>query len=266
MNNTNFKSYSQIENIANFKDQAEINEYRKKRFIMWEKAVNFLGKFREANQKWSVYEIGSGNSGLLYSLDARGWLTAGVGIEYSQTRHEFAELWKKQDNYTRITNLQGDFAMVELEPMAFDLCLVIDNTFSYLAPENAAYPEILLQQASQRLKTHGRIVIDFHNYNMLVPGQPQRSWSRFPDTDPFRWGLYENLVENGVNTGSYIYVRPDGSQDSRVEHSQVYSLQDMESFFEKHGFALECHYGGWDESAYDAKTSKRLLVVAKKIS
>ena len=75
-----------------------------------------------------------------------GILEKGVGIELAKKRWEFAEKWKFDENFNRVTNINENFADVKLEKNKFDFFICIDNTFTYLGPENNKYPELMLKK------------------------------------------------------------------------------------------------------------------------
>ena len=127
--------------------------------------MNFIEKRSEGvPANLNVIEVGSGSSALLYALAQKNLLKYGLGIELSKTRFDFAELWKSDDGYHTVENLNRNFADIDLPQLTFDWFIAIDNFFTYLDPENSAYPEQLLQCAFKALRRGGRILLDFFNF------------------------------------------------------------------------------------------------------
>lgn len=259
---SNRVAYDGIEQISSFASEEALRGYRRARIAKYKAAVEFMSLRSPAAT--AVLEVGSGSSALLYALAQAGCLREGLGIELSRSRHEFAERWKRDEGETRVTNVNGSFDEVEMASSRWDWFAVIDNTFTYLYPEDASYPAQLLGKAFKTLNREGRVLLDVINYAKRVPGVDYRQWAQFADTDPYAFGLYSSRVENGINSDESIFIKRDGSQWRKREQSKVYSLTELTSLLESCGFVVDEVFGNLAEQPYAALESDRLVVVAGK--
>lgn len=261
--NLNLSAYEGAESLSNFGTREEIDAYRNSRLLKYRSATDFLIK-RSAHLPVSVFEVGSGSSALLYVLARGKVLKSGVGIELSRSRFEFAELWKSDDGYEAVTNYNRNFAAVELQRAAFDWCIVIDNTFTYLHPEDPEYPRQLLRQAFSALNEGGRVLLDFINYARRTPGTDYRDWTAFAALDPFSYGLYSHRIDSGVNCSESIFIKREGGESRKKELSKVYALEELGHLLGECGFEIKEAFASFDEAPYVASSSDRLVVVAAK--
>ena len=191
-------------------------------------------------------------------------LTKAKAVELSQSRSEFAEQWKKDEGYNMVENVNDNFVNVQMGESEWDWFIVIDNTFTYLFPEDAKYPALLLDKAFKCLKPGGRIIIDFINYARRSHDVEYKSWSAFTENDPYSYGLYSNKITGGINRSESIFIKRDGSESKKTELSKVYSLEHLSALLLQHGFAVEEIFATFDKQIFLADSSERLLVVAKK--
>ncbi len=260
----NFTAYEEVDLLANFSSHDEIIAHRRRRMEKYNPAANFIAnQLTNRDAKLSVVEIGSGNSALLYKLARQGILKHGVGIESSKSRFDFAEQWKADDGYDVVENVNDNFASVALDCGAYDLYVVIDNTFTYLYPEHSAYPDLLLQSAYTALRPGGSILLDFINYTRLEPGIELRQWHALHEDDPFSYGLYSTKIADGINTTALTYIRRNGgSPTGWVEYSKIYSLAELTELMNIHGFKVSEVFSDFNRARYDAERSERMVVLA----
>lgn len=164
----NLQAYNSIELLSAYETRKSLNEYCEARVLRYQPHANFILE-RSGGKPVSLIEIGSGSSALPYTIAKRNMLTKVMAVELSQSRSEFAEQWKKDEGYHMVENINKNFVNVDLGESYWDWFIVIDNTFTYLFPEDAQYPTLLLDKAFKCLKTGGRIIIDFINYARRLP-------------------------------------------------------------------------------------------------
>lgn len=191
-------------------------------------------------------------------------LREGLGVELSQSRHEFAERWKRHDGYGAVENANANFTDVEFGRAKWDWMVVIDNTFTYLHAEDAEYPNRLLEKACEGMRPGGHVLLDFINYAGGAAGVDQRTWAAYAPTDPFVYGLYSMQIADGVKLTESIFIKRDGSEARKIEKSKVYSLTQITSLLKSHGFAMEQVCASFGEDHYVESESERLVVVAGK--
>ena len=267
MKSINFSAYDSVEVLDNFKSSDEIKSYRAQRMARYIPVANFIAKrTRKQSNEYSVVEVGSGSSALLYQLAKKCMLKRGVGIELSKSRFDFAQKWKSDEDYSVIQNFNQDFTSVELSQGVFDWFIVIDNTFTYLYPEHTDYPKLLLQQAANALRRGGIVFLDFINYAKRTPNIELQQWNVFPETDPFSYGLYSHKIINGINTTESIFIKRDGGgQSKKLDLSKVYSLQEISELLSAFGFRVSEYFADFNEATYVQQDSERLLIVAERL-
>ena len=100
------KNLLAYEDYEKFSSNDVEKRYKLNKLEQAKKNVSFIDRLNQG--KVSVLELGSGNSKFLYALALADKLEAGVGIEVSQDRHDFAEKWRKELDCNSVTNLFWD--------------------------------------------------------------------------------------------------------------------------------------------------------------
>jgi len=259
---SNLTAYFNAESMDNFANHDEVVSYREKRKKRYKDFIVLMHDLF-ANLV-SVIEIGSGSSALLYAMNDAKKLDFGIGVEISPKRHNFAEIWKKDEGISNVKNMNDDFSNIEFKDETSDLFIVIDDTFAYLQPEDELYPTLLLDKAWKSLVKGGRIIIDVINYHRNEPGVEHWFWNQFSEDDPFQFGLYEKKIIDNVNHSKSIFIARDGSTDVKIDLSYVYSQEVLTKLIESSGFVVEGVFSNFRQAPYLPETSERLVVLAKK--
>jgi SAM-dependent methyltransferase len=262
----NLTSYAHIEALENFESPQEIQSYRQRRLDRYKSHVEFILKHcRRTDQPFQVLEVGSGNSGLLYALAKKVQKFKAFGVEISTSRWKFAEIWKNDEKISNVQNLNQNFSEVPKDIRDLNCYLVIDNTFSYLAPENSEYPAMLLRQASEKLLPGGTLVIDIINYQDRVRKGSETFWNQFPDSDPFKYGLYSfDVVDPQTVVTKSVFIKRNLTEEVKVDVSRFYRQEDLKQMLQSHGFEVQGVFGSFAEETFDPVKSQRLVVLARK--
>jgi SAM-dependent methyltransferase len=259
----NLHAYEGVEVLSNYLTRGALETYRRGRLERYAPVVRFIRERAGDLDRLAVAEVGSGSTALLYALAGHGALTRGMGVELSRSRWEFAELWKADGAFEAVHNVNADFTTVDFGRDVWDWFVVIDNTFTYLYPEDEGYPAHLLRQANAGLKAGGRLMLDFINYAKRDADVDYRQWSGFPPTDPYAYGLYSNRITDGINRSETTFIKRDGSESRKIDLSKVYSLPDITRLLETEGFAVEEVLSTFDGRPFVPAESDRMLVVAR---
>ncbi len=261
----NFNAYSAIESLESFKTEKEILEYRERRIHRYSDHAQFILDQLGRQNDIKILEVGSGSSGLLFNLNDQCSNFKAIGVEYSPSRWRFAEKWKADSKAHGITNLNNDFSKIKYSQKDLDAYIVIDNTFSYLYPENKNYPDILLKQAHDHLKPNGFILIDVINYHDRIKKGNEKIWSQFPNSDPFKYGLYsfELLKDNMLITKS-IFINRNLEEEIKEDVSYIYTIDNLNQLLKKNNFVMKGIYGDFQNSKFNENKSKRLIIKAIK--
>ncbi len=264
----NFSSYANVESFENFSNPDEVKAYRERRLKRYEEHAEFITRYLSLENSLkdvSVLEVGSGSSGLLYSLNKRIPRFKAYGVEISSSRWKFAEAWKKDENIKNIENLNQDFSKLSTPISELNAYIVIDNTFSYLAPENSEYPELLVKTAFSSLAPKGFILIDVINYSERMKKGSETFWSQFPDTDPFKYGLYSfEVVDQQTVVTKSVFIKRNFTEEVKVDVSHFYSEESLKNILKKNGFKVEGVFGSFKGDSFQTMTSPRLIMIARK--
>lgn len=143
---------------------------------------------------------------------------------------------------------------------AFDLAMIVFNSFSLFSPEDAP---VVLEGIHQALRPNGRLFIDLDNkpFNCRY-GTSDTNWDLWPRGltlqeiyfhDDLSVEVCRDLsFEIGVDEmGEFIFIK------------RLYTLDEISDLISSHGFRIDQIYGGWDLSSLDKSSSKMILVCVK---
>jgi SAM-dependent methyltransferase len=265
----NFSSYDAVEAASNYATEAELDAYRVERLRRYKPHVELLQKLGVPDGGLRVVDVGSGSSAFLYALERAGILAQGIGIELSRSRHEFAERWRTDTGFERVTNVLGDFAGTQLPPASVDRFTVLDDTYLLLRPEDGSYPELLLDLAYRALVPGGLFIAAFRNDAPLAADMAngERSfWVELPESNAFRYALYRQQVSADGRTlrNESIYITRDLQETRKVEITEVCDVGALAAHLEQSGFATPALYEGFSMNEFDLEHSAQVVVLAKK--
>jgi len=265
----NLRAYEGVEDLKTFRSQEAIKEYRQERKNFSSGAVSFLSKRIEDKKLISVLDIGSGSSSFLYTLHDAGILSNGMGIEISKTRHAFAEQWKRDGQYLSITNVNKDVSKVSFKGRKFDICTILDSTFTYLFPVDINKPKEVLKAVKSVLNKRGWLILDMHSFvdakcNCKATGV-HYYWQELPESNKFRYSLYRQniLLDDVLSTESRYIYRDKPGDTKKTEYSKMYTAVELKRMVLEAGFQKPLFYGGYDESTYDPQKSKRIVLTCR---
>ena len=270
-NEQNLRAYDGVEDLLTYTSKEAVDQYRLERLEFASGAVAFLEKMLNGRKQISVLDIGSGSSCLLYALDNKGILSKGVGIEISKSRHDFAQQWKREGEYHRVENINKDVRDVSFEKTQFDVCAILDSTFTYFYPVDAQMPMQILERAYQALGNGGWLVMEMASFidtkRLCKDSGVYYKWAELPETNKFLYSLYkvEHSPEEDVmrSESRYIY-RGKVGESRKIEYSKVYTPEALEKMLIEAGFSKPDFYDGYNNRAYDPKSSSRLLLSCRK--
>jgi hypothetical protein len=262
----NFAAYAEVEAASNYATAAGLESYRAERLEHAQPYVDFLRSRDVPSTGLRVVDVGAGSSAFLYALEEAGLLDAGVGIELSASRHEFAERWRADQGYQRVVNVLGDFATVALEAGSFDLLTVLDDTYLLLRPESASYPTLLLDAAKAALKPGGLFMLDFRNDAALLTDDDRSFWHELPESNAFKYALYrQRRSPDGLTVrNESIYIGRDLTETRKVEVTEICDAPSLAATIAAAGFRSVAIYEDLAMHPFDAGRSKRAVVLAER--
>jgi len=267
----NLAAYADVEAESNYATPESLRNYRA---LLLQKSVpvaDFIGRLPRKNRKLHVLELCSGSSRLLYALNERGILAEGYGVEVSQSRHEFAETWKKDLSACNVHNLLCDVGEYHFRHDRLDVAVLIDGALSYLYPCDPKLPTRVLCELQNRLVAGGKIVMEFdllpkeHVEVMHREGR-RRTWNKGDERDAFGYALYQVEPvdwDHMVFQNTSIYLpRTTAPEKVKQEIYKYYSTQELAALLDEVGFDVE-YFGSFGAEAYTPQ-SKALIAVATK--
>lgn len=266
----NFTAYDDVESFDNYASAAEIDAYRSERLRRYAPHVAFVRSLGEPADGLRVLEIGAGSSAFLYALEQGGLLAEGLAVELSASRHAFAERWRSDGGFERVTNVRADFATFEPPPERFDRVVVLDDTYLCLRPESEAYPRALFELALRALRPGGALVLDVRNDAPLARGLDAAGREfrvDLPETNAFAHAVYRQVPSpdgRRLRNDSTYVPRGGGEPRRKVEVTEVVDPQELRALLEQAGFDPVELYGTLERDPFDPERSPRLVVTASR--
>ena len=268
---SNLRAYTNIEQMCNYKNAEELNNYRQHLLKKSGLQSEFIKSY--FNNKIKVFEACSGNSRLLYRLFMDSILEEGIGVEISSSRVVFAEEWKKQFPEAPVSNICSDIIKFEGKEDYFDLAVCITGALGYFYPIDKLYPDVLLSKLYKMLKKDGFLLLELYQhvndikFCMMNEVKELKRWLELPESDPFRFYLTKFLyheIERCLECKE-IFVRRDGYiDDSKNEVLKIYSIDEISNMLTVKGFKIENMYSEWDKEENSASSDK-LIIMARKM-
>jgi len=139
----------------------------------------------------------------------------------------------------------------------FDAVMNMFTSFGYFKTD--ADHLLALKNVSKDLRSGGLFMLDFFNANYVHKNLVR---SEMKTVDKITFSL-KRWVRSG-----YVFKSVEFQTSGRLFHFQeqvrLFELADFESLFTSAGLRLRQTYGNYDLSAFDAKSSKRLILIAEK--
>jgi SAM-dependent methyltransferase len=270
-NQQNLHAYKGVEDLSTFSSSEAIERYRSERKQAASKIVSFVKKTLRVDKPIKVLDIGSGSSCFLYALEDAGILSYGGGVEISTTRHQFAEHWKQDKKYQAVENFNKDLRAVSFGSNKFDLCTILDSTFTYFYPVDSHFPQQALEKSYEVLKKGGRLVLEMSSFvdvkRLCQELGAFYKWEELPETNKFKYSFYKvthSSDKDIVCTDSRYIYRDKLDEFSKVEYSKVYSKGELQEMVLKVGFEDINFYASYDAEVFQPERSNRIVLIASK--
>lgn len=155
--------------------------------------------------------------------------------------------------------VQGDAAALPFAPEAFDVLLMLFNSFGYMATEEQN--RRVLQEAARCLKPGGRFFLDTRNKKHQILYAPYHELMRVSGQREYvmrcRWDGKRQRLESR-------WTDPD--DQSKVVHEasiRLYSPEELRGMLEEAGFEIISQYGGYDGHTFEG-WERELLILCEK--
>jgi len=187
-------------------------------------------------------------------LARRGFLVTGVDIteSYLQTAIEEASLENLNIEY-----IKAD-AREFVRPDFFDLAVNLYISFGYF--ENQKDDLLMVRNAYESLKKGGSFIIETLGKEIAVRDFVEAEW--FERAGFMVLTQYESLDSWTLLKNRWILIK-DGEKIERVFTQRLYSASELRTLMLEAGFSKVEIFGDWDESPYDRRAAK-LIVIGRK--
>lgn len=165
---------------------------------------------------------------------------------------------RKADVDERVTWVHGDMRRVPLQ-RTFDAVVNLFTSFGYFSKNEENFS--VLQEIARVLKPGAPFIIDYLNPEYV-------SRHLVPRSERKESGLIiveERRIEND-SVVKHISIQDDAKGENRTyeERVKLYPLPTMEKMIRDAGLSLLQVFGDYDQTPYDAASSKRMILVGAK--
>lgn len=268
---SNLRAYTNIEQLTNYKNAVELNNYRQHLLKKSQEQANYIKSY--FNHKIKVFEACAGNSRLLYKLYLNSALEEAEGVEISTSRFDFAQDWKNEFPGANVVNVCANIIEYQAKKEYYDIAVCITGAFGYFYPIDNSYPEKLLNKLYDLIRVDGYILLELYQHSKDIEfcrmgkNNEINRWVELPKSDPFRFYLSKYIFyekENCLDCRE-IFIRRDGYiDDTKNEVLKIYSMDEINKMLIKSGFEIKDIHGEWNKEKYDNR-SEKLIIMAKKI-
>jgi len=201
-----------------------------------------------------VLDVCCGFGRISAELAKRGFSVTGVDIteSYLQTAKEEADLEKLDIEY-----IKAD-AREFVRPDFFDLAVNLYISFGYF--ENKEDDLLMVRNAYKSLKNGGSFIIETLGKEIAVRDFVEAEW--FERAGFTVLTKYEALDSWTFLKNRWILIK-DGKRIERVFAQRLYSASELRDLMLEAGFSKVEIYGDWDETPYDRRAAK-LIVIGRK--
>lgn len=266
----NLTSYDNVESLQNFSSLEQLSQYRLQKLSSTEELAGLVKKLFKEN-RIKVFELGSGNSKLLYRLALDGALEHGIGLEISETRFEFAEKWKKDLNLQNVQNINKNIFEFDLGCAEFDCCIAVDIVLQFLDPIKRGGVKKLLKAFYESLKPGGCVILELYSMfsvmrNIYANNGLFRTWQMFDSRDPFEIILESISLDddNFVVWEKMFYHRDDRNRNSKMTNIlKPYSPVEIRSMLTQAGFTHIDVYKNFKLNEYDYNCDEYVVLARR---
>lgn len=139
----------------------------------------------------------------------------------------------------------------------FDYVLNLFTSFGYF--DEMAENEKVFQSIHRALKKEGQFLIDYLN-----PGLIKRNLVPYSERQVDQLFIIEKRRIEGRKVIKNIEIRAQDGVRHYEEQVNLFELAEMEEMLKQSGLSIEHVYGNFDQSAYMADSSERMIIIGKK--
>ena len=255
-NHQNLKCYEGVESVQLRLPEKEFDAYMQDKLRSADSDLEFIKqRVFEKRGKLDVCEIGSGNSKLLYRLEADDVIkNKAVGYEVAESRYRLAEKFKSALQSKLVDNRHQNFLDAPPEEQ-YDLIIMVDIVLQMIASWDAEAEAQAMDWLYQSIYRGGYIFLELEDFSSVLheidmDGRGEyRKWDEFPPSDPYAYGLYRMTKDDDGNlVDEKIFLkREDHSVEKNRAAFKSYTREQIKALLESVGFSVEiCDYYNTD--------------------
>ena len=255
-------------NYEIFDNQNLETQYREHKLNDSNSHVNFVKKIFN-NKKINVVELGSGNSKTLYNFSINNILNYGFGFEISNTRHEFAERWKKDLKINNVKNILDNFLnLKDYEINNIDLFFIVDLAFQFCEPIQIGSDKKILYDIYNLLNKNGKLIIELDGCGKIINSSKinNKFWQEFNFPDPWQFSLWDcdyNNETKFLNWNKTFISRNENKKDFSSVTLRIYTQKEIEKILSEVGFKNITFYQDWNFGKMENDETEFIIVAEK---
>jgi hypothetical protein len=197
-NHINLSSYDNVEDLRNFTDFS-FKKYCDDKIKSCNKHIEFIKKLPLNAKKLKVFEIGSGNSKLLYALEKQALISSAIGLEISESRYEFAQKFKNYMKSRKVKNINKNIFDLDFKEQ-YDLIIGVDIVLQLISPINKGAETKVLKWINESLYNDGYLILELCSFEKILKQLSMSKnslqlWEEFDKNDPFRYMLSQITLD-----------------------------------------------------------------------
>ena len=220
-----------------------------------EETVGFMQRTGRLEPGMNVFDQCCGKGYLAHELDKAGLRVTGIDI--SEPYIAYAQKHLSSESATFVL---GD-ASTYLRPGEFDISINWNTSFGY--HEDDAENERMLIPFSSNLKDGGQFFFSTMNPLFIHKHFQRYIVKQVPSGDSTIITIRESWIEDGMMKSNWLIVYPDGHRETAYGQTKLYSLEQFEAMFLRHGLRVEQAFGDLSHSPYD-EDHPSMIIYGKK--
>ena len=218
-----------------------------------ERFIDKLVKFLKIPKGTELLDLACGRGRHSVTLAKYGYLVTGVDLSENSIQTAKKSAFGNPLVHFEVRDMRFPF-----ETEKFHGIFNLFTSFGYF--DDIQDNRKVIHSAHQMLKESGLIVIDFMNVQRVIHELIQTELKTVDDID-----FYISRKFDGTHITKEISFFADEKNFSFSERVQALGMDDFSVLLEQSGFQIMDTFGNFDLAPFEAETSDRLIIIAKKI-
>ncbi|MEP7233920.1 MAG: class I SAM-dependent methyltransferase [Ignavibacteriota bacterium] len=236
-----------------FADEHYLALYRHRNSAEASQALDLIEEWTHIAKDAAILDLACGAGRHSIDLAKRGFTNI-TGIDLSET------LINEAKNAATAAGVQVNFIEQDMREFggSYDLIINLFTSFGYFAKESEN--ESVIQRVAMSLRPNGYFVLDFLNSSMLCEGVEAHDEKILASGER----VEQSRVIHLGRIEKQIIIHSAGGDKNFHESVRLYELGDFERIFTAAGLTIIQHFGDYSGAPFDAGSSPRLFLVARK--